>query len=274
MLVERETIPAPDGAAAAPRMVDLQEAAAILGVHYQTAYKWVRAGTLPAEVVKGRYRIEESAVRDIALRREQPARPPARRPRGGYRRAAERVFAMLRDGEERAVRELVAGLRESGVALTTIMQEVLAPALAKLGEEWGAGRLEISVEHRASAAVERILGEQSRPPRGRRRGTATVAAVDGERHSLPALMAALALREDNWHVHHLGADLPAEELLRFCEQQPVDLAVLTVTQPDRADAATRTAAELASAGVRALVGAPGATLEQLQAQARAQKATA
>ena len=31
-----------------------------------------------------------------------------------------------------------------------------------------------------------------------------------DRHSLPTTMAAVALRADHWHVHHLGADLPPD----------------------------------------------------------------
>ena len=96
--------------------IELQEAAAVLGVHYQTAYKWVRSGVLPAQIVKGRYRIDESVVHELALRREQPRRlrcTSARR----LGRVADRVLRLLRDGEEQAVRELISELRNGGVAL-------------------------------------------------------------------------------------------------------------------------------------------------------------
>ena len=96
-----------------------------------------------------------------------------------------------------------------------------------------------------------------------------VAALSGDRHSLPSLMAASALRDDNWTVHHLGADLPASEISRFCRKTAVDLAVLTVTATDcRADAELA-ASELRALGVRTIVGAPGETLYELQRLARA-----
>jgi hypothetical protein len=34
---------------------------------------------------------------------------------------------------------------------------------------------------------------------------------------LPTTLAAIALCDDNWLVHHVGADLPADELIRFCD---------------------------------------------------------
>jgi methanogenic corrinoid protein MtbC1 len=78
----------------------------------------------------------------------------------------------------------------------------------------------------------------------------------------------VALREDNWLVHHLGADLPARDLVGFCRQEPVDLAVLTVTTTAVRTAAARTARQLEDLGVRVLVGGPGRTLSELQSLAR------
>jgi len=95
-----------------------------------------------------------------------------------------------------------------------------------------------------------------------------VAALADDRHALPTSMAAAALREDNWHVHHLGADVPTDELVRFCRDTPVDLAVITVTNASVGDAADHTAARLEAQGVCTLVGRPGSTLDELQRRAR------
>ncbi|MGY9023882.1 MAG: helix-turn-helix domain-containing protein, partial [Candidatus Nanopelagicales bacterium] len=42
--------------------LDLQSAADQLGVHYQTAYRWVRSGRLPAEMVDGRYLVSPAEM--------------------------------------------------------------------------------------------------------------------------------------------------------------------------------------------------------------------
>jgi len=248
--------------------LDLQQAAERLGVHYQTAYRWVRSGRLPATLVQGRYELDPVVVDEFAAGRSEPRRPAPRRPRGGFGRIAGRAHDQLVDGAESDVRALVAGLVADGVPVATVVQEVLVPALVRIGEAWSEGRLSIWTEHRASAIVERILGEQLPNPRGRRRGTVVVAAVAGDRHSLPTAMAAAALREDNWRVHHLGADMPGEEVVSFCAGHPVDLVVLTVTAAEARAEAERTAAALEATGVRALVGAPGGTLADLQSAAR------
>jgi len=252
---------------AAPE-IDLTAAAAQLGVHYQTAYKWVRSGALPARRVRGRYVLEPQEVDAFGERRSLPSAAPRRRPRGGYEQLRRQMTTALTDGDERTARRLASILVDDGVALTTMTHELIVPALLHIGSEWHAGRLPIWVEHRASAIVQRLLGEHDPNPRGRRRGTALVAALSGDHHGLPTSMAAAALREDNWRVHHLGADMPADELVRFCEQYEVDLAVLTVTIPEARSLADETAERLEQRGTRALVGQPGSTLVELQAMAR------
>lgn len=248
--------------------IDLQTAARQLGVHYQTAYRWVRSGELPATMVTGSYRLGPDVVARFAARRARPARRRRQRPGADLGPLSQRMYGHLVAGEEQQAFRLADGLVERGVPVTEIAQDVLVPALRDIGDEWRAGRLDISAEHRASAIVERILAGHYPNPRGRRRGTAAVAALSGDRHALPTTLAAISLREDNWLVQHLGADLPADELTRFCRGQHVDLVVLTVTVGKLRAAATRTAEQLHALGLRALVGGPGRSLQELQRLAR------
>lgn len=248
--------------------INLHAAAELLGVHYQTAYKWVRSGELRATMVMGAYRLDSDTVARFAERRARPSQPRPRRPKTDAPGLSARMFEHLLAGDERQAAALLGGLLERGVPLTTAAQDVIVPALRQIGDEWRAGRLDVAVEHRASGIIERMLGDRYPAPRGRRRGTAVVAALAGDRHTLPTTLAAVALREDNWVVHHLGADLPAQELIGFCRQEPVQLAVLTVTATAvRADA-VRAAHQLESLGLRTLVGDPGRSLTELQSLAR------
>jgi excisionase family DNA binding protein len=248
--------------------IDLQTAAERLGVHYQTAYQWVRSGRLRAQRVRGRYQLNPDDVDRLARQRARPAPRRTRRPRAGFEKLALRAYDALVGGDERSLRDLIDRLARDGTPMTTITQEILVPAIHRIGTGWHDGVVTIADEHRASAIVERILGDHYPTPRGRRRGTVAVAALAGEHHALPTSMAALALREDNWHVHHLGADLPAEELVHFCRETPVDLVVLTTTTDATRPAAAACAERLRVLGVPALIGRPGDTLTELQQRAR------
>lgn len=249
-------------------VLDLKSASDALGVHYQTAYRWVRSGRLPAQRVNGKYQLDSADVERLARERSLPARTTVRTPRGGFGRLASRTGMLLADGSETELRRLVADLTDNGVPLTQVISEVIAPALTDIGRRWSDGALDIATEHRASAIVERVLGEFMPSPRGRRRGTAVVVALAGDLHSLPTSMAAAALREDNWRVQHLGADVPAEEIAAFCRREDPDLLVLTVTSPDVRPAALDLAASLQAEGRRTLVGGAGDSLADLTAAAR------
>jgi excisionase family DNA binding protein len=247
--------------------LSLDEAAERLGVHYQTVYRWVRAGRLPATKIDGRYAIAPADLQAVVQKKGAPVPPP---PPGARRleRHGEAIEAALVHGDETEARRIVRRLVDDGASMKVVIQQVLAPPLAHIGEAWRNGEVSIFVEHRASAIVERVLGDHSPNPRGRRRGTAVVAALSGDRHSLPTLMATTALREDNWRVEHLGADLPVDVLDAFVDSHAVDLVVLSATGTDQLERALDVGADLAREGRAVVVGGGGQTLDDLQLRAR------
>jgi excisionase family DNA binding protein len=247
---------------AADEFLELQEAADALGVHYQTAYRWVRSGRLPAQLIGNKYLVSRDDLDTLETRRTAPVAPAAPS-RKRVERQAELVHDALLDGDEATVRKVARRLVEDGTSIVELIQSVFSPPLRHIGQKWHDGDLPIWVEHRASAIVERTLGDLVPNPRGRRRGTAMVAAVAGDQHSLPTTMAAVALREANWHVHHLGANMPGDELVRFCGEHDIDVAVISLTNPDVSKLADGTADLIRAAGTPTIVGGPGRSLEQL-----------
>ena len=72
----------------------------------------------------------------------------------------------LLEGDETAAQQITRQLMSNGTTATAFISSVLVPPLVYLGQAWHDGELEIYVEHRASAMVERILGSLSPNPRG------------------------------------------------------------------------------------------------------------
>src|SRR5688500_1697508 len=94
--------------------IDLQEAARRLDVHYQTAYRWVREGRLPAVRVRGRYELGVDDVDAFARERDAPTAATGQRGRREWGRSADRMLRSLLDGDERTAAEVVARLRAQG----------------------------------------------------------------------------------------------------------------------------------------------------------------
>ncbi len=247
--------------------VELRAAAAELGVHYQTAYRWVRSGRLPATIVAGKYSVTRSDLDEFAERRIRPtpiATPSPQRLEG----QATRMYDALRSGDDLTARQIARRLVDDGTPVKDLIAEVLSPPLRQLGQSWHDGEISIWVEHRASAIVERIVGELTPTPRGRKRGTVMVAGVAGDLHALPTAMAAAALRADNWRVEHLGTNMPPEDIVDFCVTHDVTVAVLSSTNSDVDAVVQRATKALRKASIPVVVGGPGRTLDDLLAEVR------
>lgn len=237
-------------------------------MHYQTAYRWVRNGQLPATMVAGKYAVSRHDLEEFARRRTSPTPVSTPSPRRLDGQSA-RMHEALRNGDDPGARRIARRLVDEGTPVKDLITEVLSPPLRQIGQSWHDGEVPIWVEHRASAIVERILGELTPTPRGRRRGTVMVAAVTGDLHGLPTAMAAAALRADNWRVEHLGANMPPEDLVEFCTTHDITIAVLSVTNSHTEPVVQRAATLLRGAGTPVVVGGPGRTLDDLLAQVRA-----
>ena len=179
------------------------------------------------------------------------------------------MYEALRAGDDPGARQIARRLVDEGTPVKDLITHVLSPPLRRIGQSWHDGEVPIWVEHRAAAIVERILGELTPSPRGRRRGTAMVAAVAGDLHALPTAMAAAALRADQWRVEHLGANMPAEDLVEFCASHDVTVAVLSVTNSNMERVVHRVATALREAGTPVVVGGGGRTLDDLVDEVRA-----
>jgi MerR family transcriptional regulator, light-induced transcriptional regulator len=250
--------------------MQLRDAADVLGVHYQTAYGWVRQGTLRARKTPRGYEVSESDVRDLLARRVAGTEPPREVQVRDWAAQADRLYAALAAGDETQARRDF-GRLAAGVPLAGLCDQVIAPALRQVGTDWASGELSIAAEHRATAICERLIAAHVHQPQGRPRGVAVTATPPGERHALPAMMAAACLREDHWQVHHLAADLPVAEVISLAAGAGASLIVLSAATTSAARLASREAEEIREhlPGARVLAGRPGDTLSRLRELATA-----
>jgi len=195
--------------------ITLHEAAARLGVHYMTAYRYVRTGRLPAVRDGAQWMID---ARDLDRMRE-PARPG----RGSVARwdeRAERLAARMVAGDEAGAWAVIEAALGSGAEPADIHLRAIAAALRHIGNEWAAGRLTVADEHRAAGIAHLLIGRLgptfARP--GRTRGTVVVGAPAGEHHGLPSAVVRDLLRGEGFTVLDLGADTPAASFVESARQ--------------------------------------------------------
>lgn len=198
--------------------ISLHDVADELGVHYMTVYRYVRQGLLPATK---RGRTWFVAPRDVEAFRSARVDLETEPTTAGRRSApwGKRLEARLVEGDEQGALEVLESALRAGNDLTYIYVDVLAPALAGIGERWAAGELGIHVEHRASGIALRLIGRiGSRfKHRGVSKGAVVMGAPAGEEHALVISMVADLVRHEGWEVHDLGANMPAEAFAHAVE---------------------------------------------------------
>ncbi len=237
-----------------PEPIGLPEAARRLGVHYMTAYRYVRTGRLRARVHNGVWRIEPADVAGLA--RETPG---ATSRGGSSRRASSMLERRLVAGDEPAAHQLCLDALVGWATPVVLYAEMLAPALRRIGERWASGELTVADEHRAAAVTQRVMGRLgplfAHP--GRHRGRVVLGAPAGDHHAIPVAMVADYLRAERFEVVDLGADTPVEAFVDAAAAADRLVAVgVGSTRPgsERAIAATLRALRRAVPGVPLILG--------------------
>ena len=119
-----------------------------------------------------------------------------------------------------------------------VVDDILLPATAALGDSWAAGRLSVAAEHAASAAVARRLAAVYQAAGIPARASVVVGLPPGSRHELGALAFAAALRRRGVGVLYLGPDVPVDGWVDAVSRARARAAVLgVVTTADREPAA-------------------------------------
>ena len=241
-----------------PTLLTLQEAADAVGCHYQTLYKRVRSGELPALVAGGSYRISRDDLDAWLRERDVTKGAVPERAERDWPRQAEVLTTSLLDGDARKARQQVDRLISGGATVTDICDRLFAPVLWHVGDLWRNDKIAIADEHRASRIVETLLDRATaaRPKTGPRIGSAVVATAIGDRHAIAAQMVAAGLQAEGFTVHYLGANLPVEEIVNFAKRESADLVALSCCVAERGGlSATITA--LNDAGFPVVVGGSG-----------------
>ena len=244
--------------------ITLQEAARRLGVHYMTAYRYVRTGSLPARQAGARWMVEETDVEAMRNPKSPRRASGAEEGGGGGRtRSRQQLMSRLVAGDEAGAWATLQNLVSTGADPADIYVEVLAPALQMVGDAWEDGSLGVAGEHRASATATRLVGRLGPmfARRGRPRGTVVVGIVETDRHALPSAMLADLIRSDGFQVLDLGADTPAGAFVEAAGDASRLMAVMVgATVRGTRDRLAATVAALKTAGVAAPVLVGGAAV--------------
>jgi excisionase family DNA binding protein len=232
----------------APITMTIQEVADTLGVHYMTAYRYVRQGRLPATRRGAEWRIDPSDVASLTT--------TARRGTARTGADSEALERRMLAGDNQGAWWLLQSHLGGGLDPSGVLTEMIGPALRSIGERWARGEVSVAEEHRATAVAQRVIGHLGMQfgRRGKDRGTVALAAPSGDLHVLPVAIAADLLRWRGFDVVELGGNAPPAAIGDAVAKEPRLLAVGIVSTVGGHDSAVA----LSASSVRAAV--PGIPL--------------
>lgn len=117
-----------------------------------------------------------------------------------------------------------------------VIDDLVLPAAAALGEAWASGRLSVAAEHAASAAVARRLAAAYQAAGIPGRTSVVVGLPPGSRHELGALAFAVALRRRGVGVLYLGPDVTVEGWVDAVTRTRAKAAVVGIVTDGDAEA--------------------------------------
>ena len=143
------------------------------------------------------------------------------------RRFSEALLAGDRLNASRMILQAV----EGGTPVKAIYLRVFQPSQHEIGRLWQTSQISVAQEHYCTAATQMVMS-QLYPYifTGERRDRRLVATcVGGELHEIGARMVADFFEMDGWDTYFLGANTPAESVLRTVDERRADVLAVSCT---------------------------------------------
>ncbi|MFO0748295.1 MAG: helix-turn-helix domain-containing protein [Myxococcota bacterium] len=217
--------------------------AAAIGVSESSIKRWVDQGLLRAVRTAGGHRriAPDEAQRWIREHRVTPVRPerlglePSTDAATGLSAHVETFYNHLFQGRAQEARSLGLRLFLGGHSVAAIGDELVSPAMVRLGTLWEGGDEGIVVEHRATdiaLAVAKDLEGLVSEQRPRTRGLVAVGgALSGDPYLLAPMFAGVSLGEIGFHATNLGPESPPHVLEHAAQRLGARLVWVSVSVP-------------------------------------------
>ena len=114
--------------------------------------------------------------------------------------------------------------------LLALLDDLVGPLMAWIGERWHDGSIRVAHEHMATAAIRSFLGRMKQIRRaGAGAPVIVISTPAGQDHEIGALMAATIAANEGWRDLYLGPNLPARDILDSVKPAGAQVLVLGLT---------------------------------------------
>lgn len=173
--------------------------------------------------------------------------------------AIEYLHHLLQGNRKRASKLIFESVEE-GTEIRDIYMHVFQPCQYEIGQLWQLNRLSVAQEHFCTAATQMIMSQlYPRIFSAQRNGKRVVAtAIGGELHEIGVRMVTDFFEMEGWDTFYLGANCPAQDIIKELIEREADLLALSVTMTQYLETARELIYQVKSddqvSGIKVLVG--------------------
>lgn len=116
-----------------------------------------------------------------------------------------------------------------------LFQELLTPAMYRIGQLWQENKISVADEHLATAICDFVISATDNRSQHEKdiAGKAMIMGFEGEDHYLGLKMVACVFREHGWQVQYMGPNLPLAHALDAAAQWKPDVIGLSAALVSR-----------------------------------------
>jgi len=146
-------------------------------------------------------------------------------------REQNQFLELLLARERQKSKDYLAGMVKPGRTPVEVIEQVMVPALCRIGLLWQEGSITIADEHAATNICRYIAYSllDLMPQKKRRNLSAFLCCVPGEEHDLALEILAGTLERNGWRVSFIGHSAPHADLLAAIKKETPRVIFLSVT---------------------------------------------
>ncbi len=227
------------------RLLKTRQVAKALNVSASTIKRWVDSGEIEAKRTVGKHRLIPLSEALKFVRRQglseagleslgNPDSPVANPGSLSVTRddMLDELTDILQRGDAIQARALLRRALEGPGGAVFLADQLIRPAMERLGQRWMVGVIDVYHEHQASQLLSMILAElNDLGSRFSQRSAAVAlgATPESDPYQLPLQLGDLVLRECGWNVRNLGVNLPLRSLAAAVGEYRPRLVFLSVS---------------------------------------------
>ena len=224
-----------------PHLLTTKQVAKAIGISESSLKRWCDADKIPSIRTAGNHRrlrltdiVRLVRDGDLELQSPESLGLPSNSGTGKWTldRGQGDLFAALLAGNGESLNQIIFDLFLGGTSIARICDDVITPALHRVGSEWSSGNIDVYQERLGINLISRTLYrlQQTLPRPIHNAPLAIGGSIENDPYTIPTLMAELVLHEVGFNATSFGSNVPLDSFAGAIRDKKPRLMWLSISK--------------------------------------------